>query len=87
MGAGCKVHCVRLVLTHQLICNIIYLGHSLGLIIWPDLRSIIQNDLLEKKYICFVASQREECDDARWVLDGAMVRWCYDGAFFSTILR
>ena len=55
-------HCVCLVKTHRMMCNMIYLGHSSGQVIWPDLRSNFQIDLSGSRCICFDASWREEYD-------------------------
>ena len=57
-----RCHCVCLVKTHRMICNMTYLGHLSGQVIWPDLRSNFQIDLSGSKCTCFDASWREEYD-------------------------
>ena len=54
--------CVCHVKTHQLICNMTYLGQSSSEVIWPDLKSSFQINLLGSKYICFDATRLEEYD-------------------------
>ena len=60
-----RCHCVVLVMTHRLICNMTYLGHLSGPTTWLDLRSGIRIDLFGSKFECFVASRREECNGVR----------------------
>ena len=57
-----RCHCVCLVKTHRMICNMIYLGHLSGQVIWPDPRSIFQIDLSWSKCTYFDASWQEEYD-------------------------
>ena len=57
-----RCHCVCLVKTHRLICNMTYLGRLSGQVIWPYLRLNFQIDLPGSKCICFDASWREEYD-------------------------
>ena len=48
--------CVCLVETHRLICNMTYLGHLSGQVIWPGVRSIFEIDLSRSKCTCYDAS-------------------------------
>ena len=57
-----RCHCVYLVMTYQLICNMIYVDQSSGKVIWPNLRSNFQIHLSGSQ--CFDAPRREEYDDA-----------------------
>ena len=54
-----RCHCVCLVNMHRLICNMTCLGHFSGQVIWPDLMSNFQIDLLGSGFTVSV-SRREE---------------------------
>ena len=49
-------HCVCLIKTRRMICNMTYLGHLLGQVILPDLRSNFHINLSWSKFTCFDAS-------------------------------
>ena len=57
-----RFHCVCLVMTHRLIWHMNYLGHSSVQVIWPELKSHFQINLLGSKCICVYAFGCEEYD-------------------------
>ena len=63
-----RCRCVSLAMTKLMICNMTYLGHSSGHVIWSELRLNFQIDLSGLKCWLFDASRREEYDDIKCFL-------------------